>query len=265
MQLDVRGHPLHSRGQSITLVKRGDGKLDVFGELVDLRKRGFVPVCGHLQPAGIVHHMQLRGVVDPETLTLESLEAVMPTVAFEPSDTDNGESCRDPAPRLGALAGKKLDADFSRKLVSVFGGPNGCFHVLVLASVDLRTVKLSAVAAAERARTLTDLHTAEWRDRSADVEKLLGLGLTTGVGSALFRHFGDRPEDRPLLDGLLNLTPGMHQCMAVASERWNLSREVVESMAGMHGHPDSCYMWRIGGAHDHLRKSRDAPVSGDAE
>src|SRR5262249_28873610 len=57
MHLDLRGHPLHTRCLSITLVQRADGRLDVHGEIVDLRKRGFVPVAGDLQPSGVVHHM----------------------------------------------------------------------------------------------------------------------------------------------------------------------------------------------------------------
>ena len=65
MELCVRGHPLHSRLLSVTLAQRADGRLDVFGEILDLRKRGFVPVAGDLQASGIVHQMQLRGVVEP--------------------------------------------------------------------------------------------------------------------------------------------------------------------------------------------------------
>jgi len=335
MQPAHQGHPLHCRGLSITLVQRGDGKLDVFGELVDLRKRGFVPVCGDLQPAGIVHQMQLRGIVDPDGPTLESLEGAQPAVAFEPSQVDGYESCRDPMGRLRALSGVPLNAGFSRELMRAFGGPLGCSHIAVLAQllastveqavalererfggrrsggagervfrrdlvidgaeqgevemqlalqlsdlhllpltgivrpmqrfagqlelriiadVDLSEVKLVALAASQRERTRDDLRTAAWRDRSGDVEKIVGLRLAAGVGGELIRAFGERPEDRPLLAALFNLTPAMHQCMAVMNERWNLAPKVVSTFGGMTGIPDTCYMWRSGGALDRLRR-----------
>jgi hypothetical protein len=72
MDLSVRGHPLHTRALSVSLAQREDGRLDVLGEVLDLRKRGFVPVAGDLQPSGVVHQMQLRAVVAPETARLES-------------------------------------------------------------------------------------------------------------------------------------------------------------------------------------------------
>lgn len=336
MHLDHRGHPLHSRGLAITLTQRDDGKLDVFGEIIDLRKRGFVPVGGNLQPAGIVHHMQLRGVVDPQTVTLESLTGAQPAVAFEPSETTAGESCRDPVTRLDALGGVTLDEEFSRKLGSAFGGPRGCSHLMVLAhllgstvrralaaergrppdavdrvagdrvfrrdlvvdgadcgdhvlqlalqltdlhfrpargivspmkhfasefelrvraDIDLRKVRLTSIDAAQRERTLESLETASWRDRGDDAAWLVGTRLASGVGGKLIRAFGGCAEDGPLLDALLNLTPGMHQAMAVTDEGWALTAKAAPSVLGMGGVPDSCYMWRAGGALERLRNA----------
>jgi hypothetical protein len=288
--------------------------------------------------------MQLRGIVDPDGPTLESIEGAQPAVAFEPSQVDGYESCRDPMDRLRALSGVTLDANFSRELLSAFGGPLGCSHVAVLAQllastaeqvvaskrgrfearrsgaagervfrrdliidgaekselemqlalqlsdlhllpatgivrpmerfagqlelriladVDLSEVKLAALTASQRERTREDLRTAAWRDRGGDLAKLVGLRLAAGVGGELIRAFGERPEDRPMLDALLNLTPGMHQCMAVMNERWNLSPKVVSTFGGMTGIPDTCYMWRSGGALDRLRRSRGDPDVAD--
>lgn len=135
MHLDAHGHPLHSRALSITLSQRDDGRLDVAGSLLDLRKRGFVPVGGELQPSGIVHHMLLDGVVDAGARTLAALAARQPAVAFEPTALTRGESCRDLAGRVGGLAGTPLDAAFARRLSEEIGGPRGCSHVLTLAQL----------------------------------------------------------------------------------------------------------------------------------
>jgi hypothetical protein len=133
MHLDLRGHPLHTRALSLTLVQRADGRLDAHASLLDLRKRGFVPVGGELQPSGIVHHMLLDAVVDPGTARLESIVSTQPSVAFEQSAATRGESCRDLAWRVQTLAGATLDDTFAKRVGVEIGGPRGCSHVLTAA------------------------------------------------------------------------------------------------------------------------------------
>src|SRR2546428_4378484 len=125
MRLEAHGHPLHTRALSIVLTARADGKLDVDGVVLDLRKRGFVPVAGDLQGAGIIHDMRLAGVVDAERRILERLAAEQRSVAFEPSAATGGESCRDPVGRIAALAGTRLDAGWPRRLAAQIGGARG--------------------------------------------------------------------------------------------------------------------------------------------
>ena len=107
MHLDLRGHPLHTRSLSVTLTQRADGRLDAHAELVDLRKRGFVPVAGELQPSGVVHHMLLDGEIDPRTAVLDAIALRQPSVAFEATAVTGGESCRDPADRIQGLVGAR--------------------------------------------------------------------------------------------------------------------------------------------------------------
>ena len=149
MQLDVGGHPLHTRALSVTLSARADGRLDVHGDLLDLRKRGFVPVGGDLQPSGIVHHMLLDAIVDPGTGRVETIEAGQPQVAFEASAVSEGESCRDPIDRVRGLGGATVDAGWAKRLSVEIGGPRGCSHVLTLAQLLGPTV--AHAIAAERA------------------------------------------------------------------------------------------------------------------
>jgi len=132
MRLDARGHPLHTRALSVVLAARADGKLDVHGTVLDLRKRGFVPVAGDLQGAGVIHDMRLAGTIDPASATLETLAAEQRSVAFEPSAVTAGESCRDPIDRIAALAGTRLDGGWGRRLGDAIGGPRGCSHLLTL-------------------------------------------------------------------------------------------------------------------------------------
>src|SRR5438034_1221294 len=132
MRLEARGHPLHTRALSVVLAARADGRLDVHGTVLDLRKRGFVPVAGDLQGAGVIHDMRLAGKIDPGSATLETLAAEQRSVAFEASAVTGGESCRDPIDRIAALAGTRLDDGWARRLGDAIGGPRGCSHLLPL-------------------------------------------------------------------------------------------------------------------------------------
>jgi hypothetical protein len=150
VDLDPKGHPLHARALGLTLRRREDGDGSVEGRLLDLRKRGLVPVGGDLQGPGLIHDMRVAAVVDPEHLELRRIEVTQPAVAFERSAATRGESCRDPAPRVQALLGERLDAGFASRLSAQIGGPRGCTHVLTL----LRLLGSTLAWARERERAV---------------------------------------------------------------------------------------------------------------
>ncbi len=335
MHLDLRGHPLHTRALSVSLVHREDGRLDVHGSLLDLRKRGFVPVAGDLQPSGVVHHMLLDGVVDPVRGVLDALEARQPAVAFEPAAITRGESCRDPVERVRSLAGSPLDAGFARRLGEEIGGPRGCSHVLTLAHLlgattawalahprdaghlpgarvfrrdvvidgvepapgeialglqltDLRLAAAPAVARAmdrfdashevravavvdlgryalgpvrigERRRTAARLD-APWTPHGDAAAVASGLSLARGVSATLLERLGGRPDDGPVLDGLLMLAPALIQVFAAMSDAWPAQARHERWLLGMGGRPDSCWMWRRDGALQAARTPEDPTI-----
>lgn len=342
MELETRGQPLHTRCLSVTL-SRGEGaRREVDASLVDVRKRGFVPVCGDLQGSGVIHHMQVAAAYDEGSLVLERIEAAQPTVAFEASAANEGECCRDPVDRLRSLAGRPLDGAFPRALGQEIGGPRGCTHVLTLSQrvastvdwvasrervlfdpapgwqpgervfrsdlvldafrrsdgraelaaqlielhlvpaargrlpmqrfgaqlelllhveVDLRRMEMASVRAAERRRGPEELETAGWRDLAPVIDGLEGQRLGPGVSAALVRHFADRPDERPLLGVMLNLTPAWYQALAALQESWHAHGGPAPGVVGMGGPTDSCYMWRRGGALD-TKREREAEEAG---
>jgi hypothetical protein len=132
MQLAAAGHPLHTRALSVVFTTRADGKLDVHGVVLDLRKRGVVPVAGELQGAGIIHDMHLTGLIDPASAVLETIAADQRSIAFEATPLTEGESCRDPIERVRALAGTRLDGGWARRVGEEIGGPRGCSHLVTL-------------------------------------------------------------------------------------------------------------------------------------
>lgn len=336
MHLDLRGHPLHSRGLSLTLHARADGQLDARATLIDLRKRGLVPVGGDLGTPGIVHHMRLDAVVAPAERRLVAISAQQPNVAFEPGPLTAGESCRDPIAQILALEGAPLDAAFARRLSAALGGPRGCSHILTLAQVlaaatswaldtageviadadwrpgervfrrdllvdgsqradgdldlaaqltdlvfapaaalarpmdrftalhevrvwapvELATVSLGEVTAAERRRPRAGLDDVAWQDASPRLSGLAGLSLFRGVSAALMARLPDS-ADRPLLDAMLMLAPTFIQVCGAISESWPARAAAADSILGMGGMPDSCFMWRKGGPLDRLRSPAD--------
>lgn len=340
MHLDVGGHPLHSRALGVTLTARADALIDVRGVIIDLRKRGFVPVGSELQPSGIVHHMTIDAVVDPATRRLETIAAAQPNIAFEASAVTKGESCRDLAWRVGGLTGAILDDSWSPRLSTEIGGPRGCSHLLTLAlllgstvawaltrdeasapsarrpgerifrrdvvvdgheqrggiltlalqltdlhhapappiapsmarfadeleiraraDVDLGRFAFGDIQLGERRRDRATLESAPWRDRTDVAESLVGQSLARGVSQTLLKRLGATPNDRPLLDGLLMLAPALIQCVAALSDAWPALAAKNEWIVGMGGRPDSCYMWRTGGALQTARRTNEPPTA----
>jgi len=132
MPLSAAGHPLHTRTLSVTL-NHGAPLIAFAAYVLDLRKRGFAPVGGDLQTTGIIHHMRLDGSIDRAARRIERVGAQMPTVAFEPSATTGGESCRDLIGRVDHLVGLSLTERYTQTLGAEIGGPRGCSHILTLA------------------------------------------------------------------------------------------------------------------------------------
>jgi hypothetical protein len=125
----------------------------------------------------------------------------------------------------------------------------------VLARLDRGVSRLDALAAIEREREPATLASALWRSRSDALAGLVGGPALRGMAARVLAQLGDGSADEPLRDALLNLAPGVIQCLAALSHRLvahfsggaatlgNIPREL-----SVGGYPDSCYMWRSGGA-----------------
>ena len=132
MQFSVSGDPYHTRCLSVGVYQCGRDRVRFQGDIIDLRKAGFIPMMGDFQSAGIIHKMELSGEVAIGSRVLERISGAQPNVAFEPSAASRGECCRDPIDRIQALVGERLDADFARALSREMGGPLACSHILTL-------------------------------------------------------------------------------------------------------------------------------------
>jgi len=151
----------------VVVTLRNDGRWQVRGDVIDLRKCSFVPMVADIQPAGIIHSMAIDLCFAPEQRRIDSIEVRQPVVAIEPSEQSRGESCRDPAPRLQAFAGQTLDDEFASRLSAGFRGPLGCTHLLTLFQLMASTLRRAA---------------------TREEQLLARLGTSRAAGERLFRR-----------------------------------------------------------------------------
>jgi hypothetical protein len=126
-------------------------------------------------------------------------------------------------------------------------------EVRVLARIDRTLTTLEALDAAERERDVATLGAA-WRNRRKRVAGLEGSPALRGLAARVLAALGDDPADAALRDALLNLAPGVIQCLAAFSHRLVAAfaggaagaREIPRELS-VGGYPDSCYIWRSDG------------------
>lgn len=158
--------PLHTRMISLRLSWAEEGQVLAQGRLVDLRKRGIVPLAGTIQGPGIVHDMSVGMWLGFNDLKIRRIEPLMAAYPFAPSLQTRGEGCPDRVGDVQRLVGLRLPDGYGDTVMERVGGPRGCFHVLTL----LRLLGPSVMWAMRRAR----------RQRGA------GPGRSPAPGSPIF-------------------------------------------------------------------------------
>jgi hypothetical protein len=130
-----------------------------------------------------------------------------------------------------------------------------------LATIAFPAFTASDLVLGERRRDVTTLDTASWLDRRDIAQACAGLSLMRGATATLLARRERAPADAPLYDGLLMLAPALIQCVAALSDGWPKLAADGGWIVGMGGRPDSCYMWRAGGALQTARGDREPPTA----
>jgi len=150
MEFEAIGAPAHTRTLVVSLAQLAPDRIEANGAIVDVRKRGLVPMASDLQTAGVIHDMRVRAQIALSPARIAAISVEQANVAFEPSLATGGECCRDPGPRIASLVGTPLDRDSTRRLGAALGGPLGCSHVLTLAQLLLSTAQTGVALERER-------------------------------------------------------------------------------------------------------------------
>jgi hypothetical protein len=113
-----------------------------------------------------------------------------------------------------------------------------------------------------RVRTAERFAGVAWTDRSALLSALDGLGLARGASGEIRERLGDTEATRPWREALLMLAPALVQCRAAHPDAWQEKVRATERHPGLTAIPDSCFMWRAGGALERLRAAHGAVKGG---
>jgi len=129
-------------------------------------------------------------------------------------------------------------------------------EVRLLARLPSRSASLAELRVGERVRDGDALAEGTWRQRPEVGEALATTPLLGGMLRDAAKLYG-RGGDRPLCDALQSLPGTLLQVMGARSESWPERVAGADTVVGIGGLPDSCYMWRSGGALHAARRDSD--------
>ena len=114
----------HERTITIATYPAGDDRVVVEGRLVDNRPKDYYLVTGEKRPAGEIHHMVVRLLVDINGLVIDDVEVEL---VATPRD-----ECAEVRDTLMVIKGEKITKGFSSRMRSLLGGTKSCTHLLTL-------------------------------------------------------------------------------------------------------------------------------------
>jgi hypothetical protein len=136
-------------------------------------------------------------------------------------------------------------------------------HELVArVDVDLWPGTLVDARGKERARSAERFAGVAWTDRGDLLGPLVGTGLARGAAGEIGRRLGDGADAGPWRDVLVMLPPALVQCRAAHPDAWHEKVRATARHPGLTALPDSCYMWRRGGALERIRDAQGAGKGG---
>jgi len=115
------GEKLHTRDIQLATYLCTDSRIIVHGVLKDRRHAKVYDVTGTAREPGIVHHLDVKLLIQVDSLEIEEaqIEMVHVPLAECPATLDTVEK----------LKGLEVKAGFSKKIRGLMGGKKGCAHL----------------------------------------------------------------------------------------------------------------------------------------
>jgi hypothetical protein len=168
-------------------------------------------------------------------------------------------------PAGDVVVGMRLgDLDWNERASDALAPERFASHHELVAriEVDLWPGTLRSIAGAERRRTTAEFADAGWSDRDALLAPLAGTGLVRGAVGELAQRLASDPSALPWRDALVMLPAALVQCRAAHPDAWHEKVRATPRHPGLTALPDSCYMWRRGGALECIRDAHGAGKGG---
>jgi len=122
--MDKAGDKARERTITIATYPADQNRVVVEGMLVDRRLKDNYLLTGEKRPAGEIHHMVVRLLIDAVTITIIDVEVEMVAI---PRD-----ECAQVRNSLDVIKGEKIAKGFTNKMKSLLGGTKSCTHLVAL-------------------------------------------------------------------------------------------------------------------------------------
>jgi len=119
-----QGKKLHTRNIAISTYECDENRIIVEGFLKDDRHQNTFAVTGETFPAGVIHHMGIRLLVNCSTFLIEDIDVDLISVPRS--------VCRETLDSLAPIRGLTITRGFTSKVKKLVGGTKGCTHLLEL-------------------------------------------------------------------------------------------------------------------------------------
>lgn len=137
----------HERTITIATYPAGPERVIVEGSLVDRRLNDYYLMTGEKRPAGVIHHMLVRLLVETMGFSIEDVEVDLVAVPRE--------ECAEVRHTLDCIKGEKIARGFSGRMKTLLGGVKSCTHLMTLL-IAMGPAALQGIFSS-RARKPTDM------------------------------------------------------------------------------------------------------------
>jgi hypothetical protein len=119
-----KGEKLHTRNIEVTTYDYDEQRIIVEGFLKDERFRESHVMTGEKLPAGVMHHMSIRLLINCSNLLIEDVDAELMSVPRK--------VCQETIGCLAPIKGLIITRGFTSKVKKLVGGQKGCAHLVEL-------------------------------------------------------------------------------------------------------------------------------------
>ncbi len=114
----------HERTITMATYPAGENKVVIEGCLVDRRLKDYYLATGEKRPAGDIHNLIVRLLVETANLTIEDVEVELVAVPRDECSAVSGS--------LDVIKGERIMKGFTGRMKTLLGGTRSCTHLMTL-------------------------------------------------------------------------------------------------------------------------------------